>query len=114
MLKYLIGMITFLFLLPLSYCRADDLNSLKYEQAGKVAAQAAFKQSGLEAQFLNVQHVAETNVSKWFKLRHLGFIVTAVSTVAPVIVNKRIQVHSGDFSFTGTSDKKELDFILGF
>lgn len=110
MLKYLVV----LFLSQLSYSESDSVRNLKYEQAGRIAVQAALKQSGLEREFLNIQEVATTRVTEWFRINHLGTVVSITSAVVPVIVNKRVQFHTGDFSFSGTSDKKELNFIIGF
>lgn len=99
-----------LFILSNDISKADS----KYDEAIKVSFKAAYIQSGLESDVLNIQKSSETIARKWITDNGLNPVLTVGSAVVPVILYKRIEFHSSGFTFKGTVEKKELNFNLGF
>lgn len=93
-------------LLPLYALAFED----KYDLAVDTSIKAALKQSGVEANFLNIQHAAETRVTKWLNQNGMSGVATAGSIIIPIVYYKQVRVHTGDFTLTGTKDKVELVF----
>ena len=100
--------------LLLMILNTNSYASDKYDEAIKVSVKAAYIQSGLEADVLNIKRVAESEARKWISDKGLNPILTVGSTVVPVLLYKCIEFHTNGFSFTGTSDKKELMYNVGF
>lgn len=99
-----------LLLLPLNSFAIDD----KYDKAVSVTIPAILKQSGVEADFLRVQHVAGSKVSKWFKDNGLSTVATVGSVVLPILYYKAFRATSGDFTIEGKRDKVQLIFQVQF
>ena len=108
----ILSYLTVALLTQLSY--SDDRLTDRYEQAGKVAFKAAYIQSGLESDILNIQKASETIARKWITDNGLNPVLTVGSAVVPVIFYKRIEFHSSGFTFKGTVEKKELNFNTSF
>lgn len=99
--------ILLLILTPLSY--AVDLPvDTKYEQAVKVAIQAAYKQSGYEDKVNTVKNVTTSKFKKLFPL------ATSVLTLVPIIMYKKVEFRTGNITVTATEDKKEIVWIKSF
>jgi hypothetical protein len=106
-----------LLLVQLSY--AYDVTTLitvdtKYEQASRTTIQAIYIQSGWESKVTKVKDVTTHNIFKWTSDNGLSKVISLGSAIVPVIFNKKIEVHTGNFILSGSSDKKEVLFILGF
>lgn len=85
-----------------------------YDEAIMVASKAAFKQSGLEAKFILVSDAAQGKGNKWLKDNGLTQVAAVGAVVAPVIIYKRVELHHNDFTFRGTTNKKEIVWMLRF
>lgn len=98
---------------------AYDVTSLifinpKYELATKVAAQAAYIQSGYSGKVNNIKDVSSSKAMKLIKVIGLSKAVAIGSTVVPILLEKRVEIHTGNFILNGSVNKKEIDWIIGF
>ena len=112
-----LSMLQIIILSQLSY--AYDLTSLiyvtpKYDTATKTAIQAAYKQSGYEDKANTVKEVSTAKGFKFIKDNGLSSVVAIGSAIVPVILNKKIDIHTGNFVLSGSSDKKEVDWMFHF
>lgn len=86
----------------------------KYEAATKTAVQAAYKQSGYESKANVVKDAGTAKGMKWIKDNNLSTIVAIGTAITPVLIYKKIEVHTGNFILSGSLDKKEAIWTFGF
>lgn len=106
-------MLSWLLVLTL-YTYSIDSNNSQYKSAIRTATEAAAKQSGWEADFGRVRQKT-TDKAKLFAKEHgLHQVAAVVAFAAPVVTKQRIRVRSGNFLITGTNNKAEILWTIGF
>lgn len=85
-----------------------------YTEALKTSANAALKQSGLEADFFKVKSAANTRAKKFIKYNGLETPAAVIGFMVPVLYKKRVRVKTGDFIFTGTNNGVNATWTLQF
>ena len=112
-----LSMLQIIILSQLSY--AYDITSLiyitpKYDTATKTVIQAWYKQSGYEDKANVVKEAGTAKGLKLVKDNGLSSVVTIGSAVVPVLLYKKVEVHTGNFILSGSADKKEIDWTFHF
>jgi hypothetical protein len=86
----------------------------KYQSAVKAASTSAYKQSGLETDSNKLQSASQDKANTWIKANGLTPVVATVAVIAPVLINKRIQINTGNFAFIGTETTKQITWHFKF
>lgn len=86
----------------------------KYDAAIRTATDAAFKQSGYEADFNRVKEASRQRLLKWAKDNSLASTAAVIGFVAPIVYYKKIRVRTGNVVFKGEATKVEAAWTLQF
>jgi len=93
---------------------SNTLAASKYDQAIRTATDAAFKQSGYEADFSKVKDASKRIVMKWATDNGLKTTVAAIGFIIPVAYNKKIRFRTGNVVFRGEKNKAEATWTIQF
>lgn len=101
-----------LFLLSLCLYSAEASN--KYKPAIKTATEAAYIQSGLEADFINARNNTNKKVTLWLKRNDLEEVGAVVGFVTPIVHKKRVRFKLYDIVIKADKSKISADWNFQF
>lgn len=104
-------MFVLLFITSLAW--ADD-NTPKYREAGRVAAEAALKQSSIEEDFLKIKSAAEGKGRKYLREKGLEPVAAFVGFTYTTVIKRKLRGKSGNLILEVEEDKSELTWGFQF
>lgn len=94
----------------LSLLISIQANASEYDKAIEVTSKAVLIQSGYQADIDRINNAA----TAWVKAKGLTGVLTVGSITYRLVKDRRLEIHTGNFTFKGTDDVKQLDFRIGF
>lgn len=86
----------------------------KYGPAIDSAKTASYKQSGLETDVNNFKNISGKKATKWVKDNGFAGLVAAGAFIVPVVTKRELELHSHNFIFKGSANKKQLTWSIQF
>lgn len=84
----------------------------KYNTAVSTSRDAAYKQSGTEADFLKIQNAGQDNANKWIRSNGLQPVAAVGGAVVPVLLYKKVRAKEGNFILEGVKNKAILTWTI--